>query len=150
MKNIWLMAALFCAFITKADAQPVFEGNFSPEQPIQEYFAAQNENYNKSIIYIFYNGDECYQCPQTIALTEEIYNQYYADRFSLFVINYEEDDEYNFAAAYKLDDTPLAIVLVKISDGESLGWRKINNPQNLINSTEDYTNYLTEQIDNFL
>jgi len=149
MKFFWQMTAAMILSVSTARAQPAFEGNFPPGQPLQEYFAAEDENYNKSIIYIFYNNDECYQCPQTIELTEQIFNRYYNGRYSLFVINYAEDDMYNFAGAYRLD-APLSIVLVKISDGESLGWQKIDNPQNLIEATEDYTQYLTERINNFL
>lgn len=126
-----------------------FEGNYPPNQPLQEYFAAEDQNYNKSIIYIFYNGDQCYQCPETIALIEQIYNQYYNGRYSLFVIDYENDGEYDFISEYNLHN-PLSVVLVKIADGQSMGWRKIDNPQNMMDAREDFTQYLTEQINEFL
>ena len=117
---------------------------------MQEYFDAENQNYNKSIIYIFFNNyQDCYQCPQTVALTEQIYNQYYSEKYSMFVINYEEDNEYNFAQAYNLN-APLAIVLVKVEDGNAVGYQKISNPQNMLSMGEDYVLYLKQQIDNYL
>lgn len=144
-----IIVGLLCLNTFDANAQLEYQGSFSANQPLEEYFAAEDQNYNKSIIYIFYNGDECYQCPQTIALTEEIYNQYYAGRYSLFVIDYENDDEYDFIEAYNLNE-PLSIVLVKIQDGESLGYHKISNPQNLYEAPEDYTQYITQVINDYL
>lgn len=151
MKQKMLLGAAFLAAnISVSQAQPVFEGNYPLNQPLEEYFAAQDENYNKSIIYIFYNNDtDCYQCPQTIELTEQIFNQYYNGTYSLFVINYEEDDESDFASAYELTE-PLAIVLVKISNGQNLGYVKLPNPQNMLSTGQDFTNYLTEQINSYL
>ena len=67
----------------------------------------------------------------------------------MFVINYQEDDEYDFAQAYKLN-SPLAIVLVKIQDGMALGYQKISNPQNMLQLGQDYILYLRQQIDNYL
>lgn len=151
MKQKMLLGAAFLAAnISISKAQPVFEGNYPLNQPLEEYFAAENENYNKSIIYIFYNNyTDCYQCPQTIELTEQIFNQYYNGTYSLFVINYEEDNEYDFALAYRLTE-PLAIVLVKISNGQNLGYVKLPNPQNMLSTGQDFTNYLTEQINAYL
>lgn len=148
IKALSLITAV-CAMACSAAAQLQFEGVNPEDMTLREYFAAENQNYNKSIIYIFYNGNECYQCPQTIALTEQIYNQYYAGRYSMFVIDYANDDEYNFIQAYHLNE-PLAIVLVRIEDGQSVGWHKISNPQNMIEAPEDYTQYLTEEINNYL
>lgn len=149
MKKILSLIFVMSAMAFSAAAQLQFEGVNPQDMSLQEYFAAENQNYNKSIIYIFYNGNECYQCPQTIAMTEQIYNQYYAGRYSMFVIDYANDDEYNFIQAYHLNE-PLAIVLVRVEDGQSVGWHKISNPQNMIEAPEDYTQYLTEEINNYL
>lgn len=149
MNKAWLLLAGLSMAALSARAQLQYQGGYVPDQSLQEYFAAEDQNYNKSIIYIFYNGDQCYDCPQTIAMTEQIFNQYYTGRYNLFVIDYANDDEYNFIEAYQLRD-PLSIVLVRIEDGESLGYQKIPNPQNLIDSPEDYEQYITERINNFL
>lgn len=149
MKQLILAAILVATAYLSVWAQPAFEGNVAPNTPLEEYFAAEDGNQNKSIIYIFYNGNQCYQCPETIALTEQIYNRYYNGKYSLFVINYENDEEYDFINAYHLS-APLSIVLVKIDQGQTLGYQKIPNPQNLIDSPMDYTQYLTERINDFL
>ncbi|MBQ2811271.1 MAG: hypothetical protein IJF12_03780, partial [Alphaproteobacteria bacterium] len=69
--------------------------------------------------------------------------------YSMFVINYQEDNEYDFATAYNLT-SPLAIVLVKIQDGQALGYQKISNQQNMLSLWQDYILYLRQQIDNYL
>ncbi len=149
MKQLMLVAILVATAYLAVWAQPAFEGNVPASEPLEEYFAEQDGNENKSIIYIFYNGDACYQCPETIALTEQIYNRYYNGKYSLFVIDYEDDEEYDFISAYNLN-APLSIVLVKIEQGQTLGYQKIANPQYLIESPEDYTQYLTERINDYL
>lgn len=149
MKNLIVGVLFLFVSAGMVRAELTYEGGSAPNQPLQEYFAAADDNRDKSVIYIFYNGDQCYQCPQTIALTEQIYNQRYADLYSLFVIDYENDEEYDFISAYGLSE-PLSVVLVKIADGQSLGYRKIANPQNLVDSPEDYESYLTGQIDDYL
>ena len=151
LKTFLYIIALFLVAIKAVSANPTFNsGNYPLDEPLQEYFAAEDENYNKSIIYIFFNNNEfCYQCPQAIELAEQVYNEYYSDKYSMFVINYQEDDEYDFAQAYKLN-SPLAIVLVKIQDGMALGYQKISNPQNMLQLGQDYILYLRQQIDNYL
>ena len=67
----------------------------------------------------------------------------------MFVINYAEDNEYDFDTAYKLN-SPLAIVLVKIENGNVVGYQKISNPQNMLSLGEDYITYLRQQIDSYL
>ena len=37
-------------------------------QTLQEYFEAAYPHYDKSIIYVFYNNNYCYGCPQAIAM----------------------------------------------------------------------------------
>ena len=129
MKRFFLAIIALAIMIYPVCAKLVFNGSDYPiGEPLQEYFAAEEQNYNKSIIYIFFNNNEiCYQCPQAIELTEQIFNEYYANKYSMFVINYAEDNEYDFATAYNLD-SPLAIVMVKIQDGQALGFQKISNP----------------------
>jgi hypothetical protein len=151
MKRFLLSITLLAIMIYPVYAQLAFNnGSYPINEPLAEYFAAENQNYNKSIIYIFFNNDnDCYECPQAVDVTEQIYNQYYREKYSMFVINYAEDNEYDFAQAYNLN-SPLAIVLVKIDNGNVLGYKKISNPQNMIQLGEDYILYLRQQIDNYL
>lgn len=77
-------------------AELTYEGAYNPNQNLQEYFDEAYPNYDKPIIYVFFNNDPCFQCPQTIELIEQVYNRNYQNEYSLFLINYQNDDEYNF------------------------------------------------------
>lgn len=144
------LAFVFYLLAFSSQAQPYFEGNYPASQPLAEYFNAEEGNRNKSLIYIFYSNEGvCDKCAQTVELTEQIFNQFYNGTYNMFVLNYIEDNEYDFAAAYQLHE-PLAIVLVKISDGEQIGYEKIPNPQNMLIIGYDYTDFLTRKINNFL
>ena len=148
---IFLFIIALATMVYPAQAQLVFNPDAYPiGEPIQEYFAAKNQHYTKSIIYVFFNNnDVCFNCPQTIELTEQVYNEYYTDKYSMYVINYQDDNEYDFAYAYKLN-SPLAIVLVKIHDGEVWGYQKISNPQYMIQEGADFITYLRKRIDQYL
>ena len=130
-------------------AELTYEGAYNPGQNMQEYFNEAYPNYNKSIIYVFYNDNPCYECPQTIELIEQIYNKNYSGQYSFFIIDYEDDDEYNFIETYNLSQ-PLEVVLVRVEDGETLGYRKLENLQNQISDPVSFSENFQEQVDNFL
>lgn len=102
-----------------------------PEPESAGYFDEAYPNYDKPIIYVFFNNDPCFQCPQTIELIEQVYNRNYQNEYSLFLINYQNDDEYNFIETYDLNQ-PLEVVLVDVADGQSIGYKKLENLQNQI------------------
>lgn len=143
------IVAYFYAFECVYAQLPQYQGGYNPNQSLQEYFAAEDQNYDKSIIYVFYNNDYCYGCPQAMEMLEQLYQKKYADEYSLFMINYQDDDEYNFIATYSLSQ-PLEVVLVKIEDGNSLGFVKIENLQNLISDKTSFDEYVSYRIDSFL
>ncbi len=148
--NKFLLAGVFaCLMILNVQAQTAFDENFASNEPLQEYFAADANNENKSIIYLFYNGEQCFNCPQAIEMIENLYNEEYAGVYSLFVIDYTQDDGFDYAQAYDLF-APLAVVLVKIQNGEMLGYRKLNDIHVQAGNNEFYARYLSEQIDDFL
>ena len=128
---------------------PQYQGGYNPEQNLQEYFDEARGNYKKSIIYVFYLPDECYECPKAMSMLEELYRQYYADKYSFFMIDYQNDNEYNFIAAYDLK-RPLEVVLVRIDDGASFGYEKIENLQNMISDKISFDKYVRYRIDSFL
>ena len=128
---------------------PVYQGEYNPNQNLQEYFAAEDGNYDKSIIYVFYNNNYCYGCPQAMAMLEEIYQKYYSDKYSFFMIDYQNDEEYNFVETYQLS-RPLEVVLVKIDDGASFGYQKIEDLQNMISDKISFDEFVRYKIDNFL
>ena len=98
MKRLSVLPALLLALAAgTASAQlPEYQGAYTPGQSLQEYFAESEQNENKSIIYVFFNNAPCETCPQTIDLIEKIYYSYYSQEYSLFLINYAEDQDYDF------------------------------------------------------
>lgn len=146
----YALILISCLLSFAAQAQlPQYQGEYNPSQSLQEYFAAENGNYNKSIIYVFYTADSCYECPKAMEMIDELYQKYYADQYSLFMIDYQNDDEYNFIATYNLS-RPLEVVLVRIQDGSSFGYEKIENLQNMTSDQISFDKYVRYRIDSFL
>ena len=144
-----LTAAMLLLPLAAYAQLPQYQGGYNPEQNLQEYFAAAYGNHDKSIIYVFYAPDECYECPRAMTMIEELYRRYYADKYSFFMIDYQNDDEYNFIATYNLSK-PLEVVLVRINDGASFGYEKIENLQNMISDKISFDKYVRYRIDSFL
>lgn len=145
-----LAALLLSVSATTVSAQLAqYEGGYNPSQSLEEYFAASDENENKSIIYVFFNNEPCENCAQAIELIENIYNDYYADEYSLFLINYAEDGDYNFIETYNLSQ-PLEVVLVRINDGASFGFQKIEDLQNQVDDSAIFTSNFTNEVNDFL
>ncbi len=137
-------------FSVNVNAQNLeFEGTSSPTEPIEQYFEEENPTYERSIIYVFYNNDDCYACPQTIELIEQIYNQYYQNLYTFSIINYQDDDEYNFIETYNLSQ-PLSVVLVRVNDGSTFGYEKLDNLQNQISDPTSLSEYFRYRVDSFL
>lgn len=126
-----------------------FEGTAAPTEPIEQYFEEENPTYERSVIYIFHNNDDCYACPQTIALIEQIYNQYYQNQYTLSIIDYQNDDRYNYIETYDLSQ-PLSVVLVKVNDGATFGYEKLDNLQNQISDPNSFSEYFRYRVDSFL
>lgn len=148
-KFLLFAIAYFLAMRSVCAQLPQYQGEYNPNQTLQEYFTAEDENYNKSIIYVFYNNNYCYGCPQAMNMLEELYQSEYADKYSLFMIDYQNDDEYNFIATYNLT-RPLEVVLVKIEDGNALGYEKIEDLQNKISDKTSFDNFVRYKIESFL
>jgi len=148
IKRIFLILTVYiiCGY-TSADAQYV---NLSGNNPdIREYVESNEDNWNKSIMYVFYSNDLCPLCSRAMGMIYDIYEQYYLNEFSLFEINYEDNDEFYMRISYELNQ-PLSIVLVRIQDGESRGYYKIDNPQYFVNDPVFFNERLISQINNFL
>lgn len=135
------------AAIFPAEAQYV---NLSGNNPdITEYVEANENNWDKPIMYIFYSDEPCDLCSQAMGMIYNIYEEYFLNQFSLFEINYTDEGEYGMQESYDLSG-PLAIVLVRINDGMSRGYYKINNPQYWVNDPFYFKQRLLEEINNFL
>ena len=50
MEKLFWAGIFTCLMILNVQAQSVFDENFADSQPLEEYFAADKANYNKSII----------------------------------------------------------------------------------------------------
>lgn len=118
-------------------------------QAIEEYLEESPENYNIPIMYVFYNGSNCYGCTEAIDLIYDLYNQYYEADFNIFTIDYTTDYAFDFAAAYNLTQ-PLSVVLVAIKNGEAVGYYKIDNPQYFVEDPSYFESSLSSQINKFL
>ncbi len=144
---VLLFLGFFCA--TPLSAQVYNTDGYMPNQVSEEYFSESETNYDKSIIYIFFNNEPCYTCAQTISMIEEVYNENFIDEYNLFMINYQNDQENNFIEMYNLS-LPLEVVLVRIDDGAALGYRKLDNLTNMISDPISFSEYFTEEVENFL
>lgn len=148
-KALWSFL-LGIAFIMPLHAELTYQGQFNPGMSLQEYFDAAYPQPQKSIIYIFYNDRSmtCQNCPETIALIENIYNQNYQNEYDLFVIDYGNDDEYNFIQTYQLN-RPLEVVLVKVDNGAQFGWKKLEGLNYQISDQTSFSDNLQYQINSF-
>lgn len=147
LKIFLTIIALLFSF--NANAQAVYNESYNPQQNLQEYFSESNPNYNKSIIYVFYNNNPCQTCAQAIEMIEQVYNQYYSNQYSLLLINYQNDQEYNFIETYNLSQS-LVVVLVKVDDGATFGYSKIEGLQDMVFDPTSFSEYLQNRINNFL
>ena len=67
MKNLAFLIGLF-AICTVAIAQ---ENNMLETEIQEQYFQEENQNPDKSIIYVFFNNEPCPNCPQAIDMIED-------------------------------------------------------------------------------
>ena len=148
MKQFLTAAILFCILpVSQTFAQFIDSSGYTPY--IKQYVEEDENNWNKSIIYVFYNNSPCAQCAEAMGLIFDIYQQNYSNDFSYFEINYQETGEFAFTTAYFLDQ-PLSVVLVRINDGMSRGYYKIDNPQQWPSDKLFFTEQITTAINNFL
>lgn len=149
-KALWAFL-LASAIILPLHAELTYQGEYNPDLTMQEYFNQAYPNPQQSIIYVFYNdvNMSCENCPQTIELIEQVYDNNYQNTYSLYVIDYGNDDEYNFIEAYQLNQ-PLEVVMVRVDDGAVFGYKKLENLNYQISDASSFADNLKYQIDSFL
>ncbi len=147
MYKIFLLFALLWSM--PLQAQLAETDGYMPAQVMPEYLEEDRTNYDKSIIYIFFNNEPCYTCASAIAMLESFYNQNFIDEYNLFLINYQNDNETDFIDMYGLSE-PLEVVLVRVDDGGAFGYRKLTNLQDMISDPVSMEDYFVQQVDNFL
>lgn len=147
-KIIFLLLFLLCLASRIASAQYVDLSGTTGF--IRQYVEESPENWNTPILFVFYNGnDYCQTCPKAISMIYDLYAQNFSDKMNIFEIDYSSDDEFNMRIAYELSQ-PLSIVVVRINDGLSRGYYKIDNPQDMIDDPFYFNENITERINNFL
>ena len=82
-------------------------------------------------------------------MIENIYNQNFIDQYNMFIINYANDDENNFINTYQLSQ-PLEVVLVRVDDGATFGYQKLENLQNMTSDPISFKEYFIGEVNNFL
>lgn len=142
-----LCLVLAAAFPLRAQVEPT--DGYMPSQGLQEYFDASRANYDKSIIYVFFNNEPCYTCAAAIEMIENLYDREFINDFNMFLINYQNDEENNFIETYRLSK-PLEVVLVRINDGAAFGYKKIENLQDMTSDPVSFNDYLSNQITDYL
>ena len=134
--------------MSNANAELYYEGGYNPNLTLQQQLAADNPYYPRPIIFVFYNNNPCAECPQTIELIEDVYNANYQDTYNLYIINYQDDENYNFIQNYNLSQ-PLEVVLQQVVDGKMTNFIKLENLQTQISDPTSFFDNLTYQINNF-
>ena len=116
---------------------------------IEQYFQEENPTYGQSMIFVFFNNEPCGQCPAAIELIEEIYDRYYKNAYGFSIINYQNDDEYNFIETYNLS-RPLSVVLVRVNDGAVFGFEKLDDLENRVSDPVSFGDYFRFRVNSFL
>ena len=144
----FLAASLVCFYSWTVKAQYVdLPGN---NRALQEYVEESPENANTDIMYIFYADWDCEGCGEAVKLIYHLYFKYYVNQFNVFEINYMVDDEYDYRLDFDLTQ-PLSVILVRVRNGQALGYYKIDNPQQwLYENTITFEQNMLMQINNFL
>lgn len=107
-------------------------------------FSQAQESDSKPTIYVFYNNDICYSCPQSVDLIESIFNRYYKDSANLKLINYIVHDDINYEEKYDLHQ-PLEIVL----ETKQYYIKHLNIQERIIEPVS-FTEFFQEKVDQFL
>lgn len=144
MKKI-LLGLLMLMSIGVASAQD----NMLQMENQEQYFQENNQNPDKSIIYIFFNNQPCPTCPAAMDMIEEVYNQNFLNDYSLFIINYGEDNNAGFVQSYNLSE-PLEVVMVYVNDGQFQGYQKIEGLQDMTSAPQAFDEYFVSQVNGYL
>ena len=103
---------------------------------------------NKPIAIIFYNSlNPCQNCNNAINITIDILRKNYPNQIHLYLINLNNHPE--FIYTFKLKG-PLNLVIIKISDKASFGYKKITSLQSKTDDLISLNQLITNMFANFL
>lgn len=149
MKIFLLLMLGIVFFSSNAQAELIYQGGYNPNLSFEQYTEAAYPKPQRSIIYIFTSNAQCTGCQQAANLIQQIYDDTYTNVYDLQAINYDTDQEYNYIQAYQLDK-PFEVVLVKAADGEALGYKKLDNLQNMVSDPISFKDNFEYQINSYL
>lgn len=97
---------------------------------------------------IFYSSaNACETCPETIDKLIAVLKQNYQSKLHAYLIDTARHPE--FISAFRLSG-PLNLVIIRISDGASFGYRKLSGVQSFSGSSAVFSRHITRFINNFL
>jgi len=147
-KQIFLAVSAVLLLCSSAKAQYVdLSGTNSF---IQQYVEESPENWDKSILFVFYDGSiYCKTCPKAIEMVYDLYARKFITALNIFEIDYSKRSEFTMQIDYNLTQ-PLSLVVVRINDGLSQGYYKIDNPQDWIDDPFYFDEKIANLINEFL
>lgn len=127
-----MLSTAFCA-VAAPDLETLY---INPEQK------------DKPEAVIFYNSaNVCETCPTAVNKIIAVLRRNYRGRMHAYLIDLAQHPE--FIAAFNLHG-PLILVLIRISDGTSFGYAKLDGLQSEIGDETVFSRMITEKIANFL
>lgn len=106
------------------------------------------EGKNLPEVIIFHNSaNTCQNCDKTIDMIITVLRNNYQGKIRAYLL--DEQKHPAFISAFKLKG-PLTLVAVRISDGASFGYKKLEGLQSDIYDKEQFSRRITQFIDNFL
>ena len=141
--------ALLIAILAVCSVSFAQENNPLQTEVEEQYYQTQNENPDKSIIYVFFNNQPCENCAKAVDMIEEVYNNNFLNNYSLFLINYGEDSNSGFVQTYNLTN-PLEVVMVDVENGEQNGYQKIEGLEYMTPNPNSFNSYFISEVNGYL
>lgn len=98
-------------------------------------------------IILYSTANPCLNCNKAIDMLVEILRKNYKNRLHAYLINLARHPE--FIDAFKIK-SPLTLVIVRISDGASFGYEKLEDLQSQTDAPTAFDNRVREFINDFL
>ncbi|MBO5441589.1 MAG: hypothetical protein J6A09_03390 [Alphaproteobacteria bacterium] len=106
------------------------------------------ENKTLPEVIIFHNSaNPCENCEKAINMLISVLRKNYSGKIRAYLLDEERHPE--FISAFQLK-APLTLVVIRISDGASFGYAKLEGLQSDIYDKQQFSKKITQFIDNFL
>ena len=110
------------------------------------YFNRQAQNLPEAII-LYNSANPCETCDKAIDMIIRVLKENYQSKLRAYLIDINRHPE--FETFFKTS-APLTLVIVRVSDSETEGYRKLLGLQSQTGAPEDFNRQITEFINNFL